>query len=266
MSSDENVDDLFDDEELETEDLLDDEELDDSDESDDTDDDADGDSEENDTDDEEPKKKKRVIPFVVGALSVCLFAGGVVLGINSLKPGEQVLTDLAGNRVQLEDPSALDPEAIAEADMVENEGGKGFSIPVAGLNVNLGSINPVKGSMNPPNFTSAFWIRKRGVSPQEADKGTVVIVTHSLRAPGKAPGNYYQKDGEVILNPGDFIEVNDRVYSFVKSEVILKEELGKRNDVWSKEPGKLIVITCYQNKGGSGKTTHNVVLFGELVT
>jgi hypothetical protein len=213
---------------------------------------------------EEPKKKKKkLVPFLVGLLSVGLIGGGITLGVMSMGGGS-TLTDMDGRIVAPDEPDSTTKEFLEEAQMIVDEGGLGFEIPVAGLNVPLGSINPVKGVMNPPNFTSAFWIREVGVSPANAEKGTVVIVTHSLRAPGKAPGNFYQKDGNTFLSPGDFIKVNGRVYAFTESMIIPKVDIGAKADIWEKTPGKLVVITCLQPKGG-GATVNNLVLIGELV-
>jgi hypothetical protein len=257
MSSDEYVEDLDGDEEILEEDELDADEIDDD--VDDSDDDTDG-------EDEDPKKKKRLIgALLVGILSLGLIGGGLTLGIMSMRDTASDLKDMTGRIAVPEDQDNLTKEFLDEAEMIIDEGGKGFEIPAAGLNVPLGAINPVKGVLNPPNFTSAFWIRKIGSSPENGDRGTVFIVTHSLRAPGQAPGNFYQRDGEVTLNPGDYIKVRDRVYVFTESEIVLKTELGRRDDVWANVPGRLVVITCHQNQG-SGATISNVILYGELVS
>ncbi|MCL2785283.1 MAG: class F sortase [Propionibacteriaceae bacterium] len=211
---------------------------------------------------EEEKKKKRGGIWLI-LLSVLLIAGGVVIGVMSFKPAvvpEYELYDMDGNRVIMDDPSATTDEFLEAAQMVLDDGGAGLRIPTVKLAVPLGSVNDVNGVMNPPNFTSAFWVRNRGVSLDQAEQGTVYIVTHSSGY-GRAPGNYLQKGGQSALTIGDYILVNDRTYVYTEARIIPQDRLAEHADLWENIPNRVLLITCQLGTGSK----YNLVIIGELL-
>ena len=212
------------------------------------------------------KKKNRFTNILLIVLGVLLLAGGTGLGIKYFhdKSQESTLVDLNGNTVVPEDPSATSSPFMAAADMVVNDGGDGFRVPSIKLKVAIGSVNDVNGVMNPPNFQSVFWVRNRGVSLDNAEQGTVFMVTHAVQG-GSAPGNIMQAKGQVVLKPGDTIQANQRTYEYESSQIIPKTEIGDHEDIWANTPGRLLVITCVLNPAG-GIAVDNMVIVAKLVS
>lgn len=211
---------------------------------------------------QEEKKKKKRGGWLLLVLSILLVAGGVTLGVMSFLPRPADATqvkDMEGNVVIPEDPSATTTPFMEQAQMVPDDGGDGFVIPVLKLDVPLGSINEVNGVMNPPNYTNVFVIRNRGVSLENADQGTVYMVTHTLHG-GKAPGNIMQANGGVAMKPGDIIKANQRMYEYVSFEIIPKTDLDAHPDLWTNDPGRLVLVTCL-----SGTYDKNLIIIGKLV-
>ncbi|MDR0285405.1 MAG: hypothetical protein LBI33_11055 [Propionibacteriaceae bacterium] len=227
---------------------------------------------------EAPKKKKRVGGILITVLAAVLIVGGVY-GIGGSAgwwpwpfggstPGGLVNAprDLEGNIVVPEDESALSPEFMKAAGQVDDDGGEGFIVPTLDLQVALGSINAVNGSMNPSNFKNVFWVRNMGVSLDKAETGTVYLVTHAIQG-GKAPGNILQSGGQVALKPGDLITVNHRTYVFESASIISKSDkddnLGTHDELWTNDPGRLVLVTCLLNPHG-GLAVDNLVIIAKL--
>jgi len=220
---------------------------------------------------ESKKRKKKGGSAIAILLSVLLICGGVAIGFYAYltkiprHAGPGSIFDLQGNVVIPDDPSATSSAFLEAAEMVIDDGGKGFNIPAVQLNVPLGSINDVNGVMNPPNFTSAFWIRNRGVSLANAEQGTVYIVTHATRF-GLAPGNYLQAREATTLTPGDIININDRVYSFESAEIIAQSKIGEYDYLWDESiPNRALIITCLL-RNDNAAPTDNLVIIGKLVS
>jgi hypothetical protein len=216
---------------------------------------------------EEPKKKKKG-GLLILLLSLALIIGGATIGVLSFMPKPNQADaprDMDGNIVVPDDPRALSSEFLEAADMRVDDGGKGFKIPAVQLNVPLGSVNAVDGEMNPPNYSSSFVIRNMGVPLTDAQNGTVYMVAHAT-ARGRSPGNYIQKDSEVLLKPGDFIEANNRVYSYVRHVIVNKNVIADVPDLWDASiPGRLVFITCQVRPTG-GIAVNNIVIIAELVS
>jgi len=214
---------------------------------------------------EEKKKRRGIVPLILAIVLIC---GGIGTGLWYWVGGPSTasggLVDIEGNIVIPDDPDATSPAFLEAADMVEDEGGEGFSIPSVGLKVPLGSVNEVDGVMNPPNFTSAFWIRNRGVSVENADQGTVYVVAHSVQW-GKAPGNYLQDHEQILVKTGDYVQVDGRTYQITNVELILKTDIGNHEELWANTPGMLVFVTCLQ-RNDHAASTNNLVVVGQLVS
>jgi len=216
------------------------------------------------------KRKMRISDILILIVAVALMAGGGFFAFQALHQSSSEVTfpDMSGNRVVPDDPSAGDPSFLAQADAVPDTGTR-FIIDSVSLDVPLGEVNEVNGVMNPPGFQSAYRVRNRGVTLDNADKGTVYIVAHALQAPGKAPGNYVTdtKTGTVTVQPGDVIKVGDRTYKMVSSEVIAKTALGQDAALWANTPGMLVFVTCMETSiDSSGHAVNNAVIVGQLIS
>jgi len=211
---------------------------------------------------EEKKRKRRVLPLLLALVLIC---GGIGVGVYALWPktGANTLVDLEGNIVVPDDPDATSPAFLEAADMVVDDGGEGFIIPSVGLNVPLGSVNEVDGVMNPPNFTSAFWIRNRGVSVENAAQGTVYIVAHSTRY-GVAPGNMVQSNEQSLVKQGDIIQVNGVSYTATGWQAVPQGEIGSVEELWANTPGMLVFVTCVM-RNDHQYPTDNLIITGQLV-
>jgi len=213
----------------------------------------------------ETKTKNRVSSLLLIVLAVLLIGTGTWIGVAHWpRHHEGQLVDLDNNPITPEDPTATSSPFLEAANMVPDDGGDGFQVPKVKLDVPIGSVNDVNGVMNPANFTSVFWVRNRGVSLDNAEQGTVFMVTHAVQG-GKAPGNILQNKGLAALSPGDLIKVNQRTYEFVSSEVIPKAEIGNHEDLWANDPGRMLVITCVLNPNG-GLAVDNLVIVAKLVS
>jgi len=217
---------------------------------------------------EKPPRRGSLAGILLIVLAVALIGGGATVAYiywpRPAQPGQ--LVDLNGRVVQPEDPEATSSAFQDEANMVEDDGGAGFQVPAIKLDVPLGSINAVDDKMNPANFTAVFWVRNVGVGLDNANQGTVYMVTHAVQG-GKAPGNVLQNKGKPTLKPGDLIKTNDRTYQFEDWKIVDKNELGAEwhPELWTPDPNRLIIITCLLNPAG-GLAVDNMILIAKLVS
>jgi FlaG/FlaF family flagellin (archaellin) len=207
------------------------------------------------------RKKRMTAAALIAAAAVILLGAGYFL-FNGQSAPASATVDMAGK------PVVFDPDVtpVPEAEAIEDVGTR-FEVPSVSLNVPLGEMSEVDGEITPPGFTSAFLIRNRGVAPDDAAKGTVYVVMHSLRNGGKGPGNYLfdVSDGSSRVNEGDLISVAGTQYTVTKHEVVGKRELPAREDLWAQTPNRLIVVTCLQSPDGNPSTS-NFVLVAEKKT
>lgn len=164
-------------------------------------------------------------------------------------------SDLAGNAVQFDGP-APNPSASA----IPSGTGR-FQSPSVGLDVPLGSLDVVDDELEPPGFTSAYWVRNLGVAPTDAGAGTVFVVMHSLRNGGVAPGNALidVDNGRARVAVGASIVVDDVAYRVTRTDTIDKKEISHEQSIWADTPGRLVVITCLQRPDGSPSTDNMVI-------
>lgn len=146
------------------------------------------------------------------------------------------------------DPGSLPSRSEVQRMAVASTGGR-LEVPAVGLSVPLDSMNAVDGKVDPPKFTTAYWIRNMGVSPADAATGTVYVAMHSLRNGAVGPGNYLidVSNQTARMHNGDKVSLDGVSYAISGFEVIPKSEIGSRSDLWSRTPGQLVLITCLQN-------------------
>ena len=232
-----------------------------------------------------PVKRRRAADILLLLLALLLLAGGLVAGYIALRDNRATqvafasasragMIDLQGNIVTPEDTQVLDPsyasaaEETPEITLTPGAPGLRFKIPSVGMDVSLGAVNEVDNTLNPPGFRSAYLVRNVGAgSLERAAEGTLVVVMHSVRAPGFGPGNYLINFNEqtVSLSPGAQILVGDRTYQYTRFAMINKADLAGTAEVWDNTPGELILITCMLNLQHT-LSDINVVVFGTLVS
>jgi len=218
-----------------------------------------------------PRQKWSRSSLLLLLLAILLVVGAAVTGgIYWYKQAHTpTFLDMNGNKVVPDDNSVFDPAYVQAAD-AQPDLGQRFKVPSVNLDVPLGSVNQVDGLINPPGYTSVYWVKNMGVSPANADKGTVYVVTHSVKSPGTAPGDFLidQSTVSVIVQKGAEIDVGDRKYTVDSSLTVSKDELGSQTSLWAGTPGMLVLITCMQ--GGTylpnGHSATNVVIIGTLVS
>jgi len=204
-------------------------------------------------------------------LAFILLVGAGVFAFQAWKQssGDSSLPyDMSKHRIMPDDTSALDPQFLEQAAAVDDVGTR-FIIDSVNLDVPLGEVNEVNGVLNPPGFQSAYRVRNRGVTLDKASKGTVYVVAHALRPPGKAPGNFVTdlSTGKVIVKDGATIQVGDKTYKMTGSRVVSKNELSNEADLWANTPGMLVFVTCMETTiDSSGHAVNNAVITGKLVS
>jgi len=196
----------------------------------------------------------------VAASAVVVASGMIITSAALLAPHAQTVsdsppTDLAGNTVQFDGPQP-DPSASATP-----TGTGRFQSTSVGLDVPLGSLDVVDDELEPPGFTSAYWVRNLGVAPSDSADGTVFVVMHSLRNGGEAPGNALidVENGRARIATGEAIVVDDVAYKVVDTETVDKTQISHDQSVWADTPGRLVVITCLQRPDGAPSTENMVI-------
>jgi hypothetical protein len=202
------------------------------------------------------RRRRRLVLLAVGAaalITLVITVGGIVRYYSGP-------VDLHGNRVQADD--AVPP--MSKSSAVPAIDDDRFVVESVGLDVPLGALNAVDGVIEPPGFTSAYWVRNEGVSPADGKNGTVFVVMHSLRNGATGPGNYLiDVDGRTSkVGIGAKITVDDATYTVTGTQTIDKPDVAHASSIWADKPGRLVVITCLQRPEG-GLSQQNVVIEAE---
>lgn len=205
-------------------------------------------------------RRSPLLTVAVFLLSAALIASGAAL----LTAGSHDARDLEGHPVTLEADASPPPDVVKRMDADDDTGSR-FRVPSAGLDVPLGALNAVDGSITPPGFTSAYTVRNIGVAPSEADEGTVYVVMHSLRGGGVGPGNALIDVDErtARVAPGTSVTVDGRSYTVTGDLTVTKSGIRSADDIWRDAPGRLVIITCLQRPEG-GPSQDNVVITAQL--
>lgn len=203
---------------------------------------------------------------VVGLLVMLLTIAGAVtvVACSSQSPvssSGSAVRDMNGAPVHLD----AQPAPAAESKVAAPAAGLTLKVPSVGLDVPVASLLSVDGEITPPGFTSAYWVRDRGIAPDDAQAGTLYVVTHSLRNGGKAPGNYLTdvQNGRSAVSDGATIGVGKNTYTVTSSELVTKTKLAQDSGVWTNVPGRLILITCLE-RPDNGPSIDNLVITATL--
>jgi hypothetical protein len=202
----------------------------------------------------------RLIIVTVFSLVAVIAAGWTVHA--SLAQQDQP-TDMRGNPVVFPAPS---PEMLARIDAVPSEGGMRLNVPAAALDVPVGAINQVDGVMDPPGFASAYLVRNYGANLAHATVGTVFVVMHSCRGGAVCPGNYLIDiaAGTASVPQGTDVYLGDLHYRVTGWQKVDKPQVGATAEIWENVPGRLVLLTCLQNRTQTA-STQNMIITAQLV-
>ena len=204
--------------------------------------------------------RRRVVGSAIAVLAVgAAVVGGIAVASVSA-PSTKTVLDMHGHAVTVDSAQVPTHEQLKAAHATDASAGR-FEAASVGLNVPLGALDAVDGSITPPGFASAYWVRNMGVSVADGDKGTVFVVMHSVRGGGVGPGNYlidvqHQKAKVAV---GSTIRVDDATYAVTGAEAVPKTNLAADQSVWANTPDRLVVITCLQLPSG-GPSHDNMVI------
>ncbi|MDP4334838.1 class F sortase [Curtobacterium sp. A7_M15] len=195
-----------------------------------------------------------VIAAVTAVTMLALGISGVVTATSSVPPG--TVRDMHGDPVRLEAPVVTAPQARATPD-----GSGRLVVPSVRLDVPLGALDAVNGRITPPGFRSAYLVRDVGVVPERAASGTVVVVMHSLRGGGTAPGNFLTDvdRGRSRVAIGAVARVAGVAYTVTGSTLVDKDRIADDAGVWGDVPDRLLLITCLERPDGSPSTQNLVI-------
>lgn len=203
-----------------------------------------------------PRMRRRRRRWVLPAVAVAA-AGALVWSTLGLIEYAQGPVDMEGNHVAYGGGVAPSDESSA----VPQTGTDRFDVPSVHLDVPLGAMSAVDGVIEPPGFTSAYWVRNMGVSPTAPETGTVFVAMHSLRNGAVGPGNFLidVDKATASVGAGQRIRVADTTYTVTRTLEIDKPDIGAASQVWANTPNRLVVITCLQRPQG-GPSLQNVVI------
>ena len=140
-------------------------------------------------------------------------------------------------------------------------------IPSVDQDQPLLGLTPRRGVIDPPLLTAGYWIEPYGapVGAAEEALNTLYIAARSAGSgdDGFDPLLTPDHRGSAVL-PGDRIEVRTPrgvvTYTVERVERYAKSALAGAEDVWAVDPGRLVLITCFQRADGRN-STENLVVF-----
>lgn len=202
--------------------------------------------------------------------AILAFTGGLAIicgAVLTLVLGQSVDTgrDMRGNSVALDSDEPL-PAATATNMKAIPDMGVRFVVPSVGLNVPLGALTMVDGTITPPGFTSAYLVRNLGVVLSDAAEGTVFVAMHSMRGGAVGPGNYLiDVDAQKAwVRVGAAITVGTLHYRVTGSQAIAKTSITTDASLWRNSPGRLVILTCLQVPAQT-ESVDNMVITAQLV-
>ncbi|MFD7643402.1 class F sortase [Kitasatospora sp. NPDC059795] len=206
------------------------------------------------------RRAGRLLPLLIAAS----LAGAALLGRSALGPhpgrAAPAGVDMNGRPVQLDPGGGLAPQQRQQQD-AKPEGAGRFVVPSVGLDVPLGTMNEVAGSVVPPGFASAFLIVNLG-APTSPATGTVYVAMHSLRWGAVGPGNYLfaPETGTSKVAPGAAVFAGGVRYVVDGATAVPKAELPDADAIWADVPGRLVVLTCLERPDNSPAVDNFVIV------
>lgn len=139
-----------------------------------------------------------------------------------------------------------------------------------GLDAEVLPTTSVGGGFDPPTLTQAYWIEAFG-APGTASDNTVYLLGHSWDNGDAVFNALFDRTSQTSrVQPGDTIVVTtnagEMTYGVERAERIPREEVAQEsNEVWDVVPGRLLLVTCFQNNSG-GDALDNFVVFAHVVS
>lgn len=139
-----------------------------------------------------------------------------------------------------------------------------------GLDADVVPTASVGGAFDPPTLTEAYWIEAFGAPGAQSDN-TVYLLGHSWDNGDAVFNALFDRATQTSkVHPGDKVVVTtdagDVTYEVERTERIPKAEVAEESsEVWDVVPGRLLLVTCFQNNGG-GDAYDNFVVFADVVS
>ncbi|MFT4082530.1 MAG: class F sortase [Nocardioides sp.] len=209
--------------------------------------------------------RSRRARWVALAAILVIVAGAIWAIIASLTSTTQHgPTDMTGRQVRL-DPGTLPSAKVQRQMHAIADTGLRFRVPAVGLDVPVGQISVAAGQLTPPGLTSVYAVRNLGTTMTTPSKGTVYLVTHSLRGGGTAPGNYLidVPGQKAAVSKGEAVFVGSTKYTITGTQLVKKTDIGTQTSLWTNTPKRLAVITCLEKPSGA-PSTDNLVVYATL--
>ncbi len=203
------------------------------------------------------------------ALATVLVAAAALVVALRLGDGDRAryvaAVDMLGNPV-VPDADARVTTAQAAAMRIAPTGLR-LQVPSVGLDVPVDALTAIDGTVTPPGFAEAYWVRNVGVAPADAATGTVFLVAHSTRGGAVAPGNYLiDIPGQrSAVADGAVIDLGGLRYRVTGSRVLAKTDIAGEASVWQDVPGRLQIVTCLQRSTEAGvPSVSNLVITAQM--
>ena len=142
-------------------------------------------------------------------------------------------------------------------------------VPSVGLDLPLLGMTPDDGTINPPLLTAGYWIEPYGapVGAAADARNTLYVAAHSAGYGSDGFDPLIAEGGEgSTLSAGDVVEVHTPSgtvpYTVTSTHRYDKDELPRASEVWEVSPGRLVLITCFQQADGR-EATENLVVVAE---
>ena len=142
-------------------------------------------------------------------------------------------------------------------------------VPSVGVDLPLLGMTPDGDHIDPPLLTAGYWIEPYGAPVGAAGDATntLYVAAHSAGRGTDGFDPLIAEDGEgSTLAAGDAVEVRTPsgtvIYTVRSTHRYGKDELPHVREVWEISPGRLVLITCFQQADGR-EATENLVVVAE---
>jgi hypothetical protein len=141
-------------------------------------------------------------------------------------------------------------------------------VPSVGVDAPIKPIAFQNHEINPPTVDDVYWINAYGSPGVDADN-TVYLVGHSWDQGDAVFNALFDRASQTSrLEPGAEIDVVTAAgtvrYRVDYTVRYPRNELADKGEVWTIVPGRLILITCFQQNNGLD-ATDNFVVFATVV-
>lgn len=205
--------------------------------------------------------RKGVRAALIAAVAVTLLAGAALIGVGIWGGGGEAPTAAATSARrsvesvggQLDAPAASTPHAVR--------------IPAIDF---AADIKPYavedRTTLYPPSAEEVFWLSDYGLVGEGAEN-TAYLIGHTS-ADGRAVFDPLvdRAAGTSTVLPGDELlvdtETGTAVYEVIAVELHARTALAEVADVWTRAPGRLVLVTCFFDE--QGRVSDNLVMFARL--